>query len=75
MLNFSTQNSVTKKGIENKADTVVGDDNSWSLSPSADYKFSQKFRGGLSMDFKNSKDITNKIRKIREVSIWGEMTF
>ena len=44
-------------------------------TPSADYQFSQKFRGGMRMEFRNTTDMTNKVRKVREVSIWGELQF
>ena len=54
---------------------LISSNDSWAISPSADYTFSRKFRGGMQMNFRNSVDMTKKVRKIREVSIWGEMMF
>ena len=74
-LTFSTQSKETKRRIGEEDLARIADDSSWSFRPSAEYWFSQKFRGGASMEFKNSKDLRNKSRKVREVSIWGQLQF
>ncbi|HDY88479.1 MAG TPA: hypothetical protein ENH82_10280, partial [bacterium] len=74
-LTFSTQSRETKRRIGKEVLARIADDSSWSFRPSAEYWFSQKFRGGASMEFKNSNDLRNKTRKVREVSIWGQIQF
>ncbi len=74
-LTIGTQSSETKRGIGDEPMALISSNDAWSLSPNADYKFSSKFRGGMQMTFRNSVDMTKKERKVREVSIWGEMMF
>ncbi len=74
-LTFSTNNSQSKRGVGDEAMALVQSTDSWSLAPSAEYKFSQKFRGGMQVKVENRKDMTENVTKMREVSIWGEMVF
>lgn len=74
-LDFTTKGMERSKRIGEEELTLIEKTDSWSISPSAEYKFSQSFSGGASMDFSNAKDLTNKVHKVREVSIWGELKF
>jgi len=74
-LTLSTQSSRMRRGVGDEPMALISSNDSWAISPSADYTFSRKFRGGMQMNFRNSVDMTKKVRKIREVSIWGEMMF
>jgi cell surface protein SprA len=74
-LNFSTSNEETRRGIGDEAMSLVSTSNQWTFTPTVDYRFSQKFRGGMKMDFRNMVDMTKQMRKVREVSIWGELNF
>ncbi len=74
-LGFRTDKSVTSRGIGNEPAAKISSRNSWTITPQAEYMFSRKLRGGLSMEFSNSKDMTNKVHKVREVSIWAEFNF
>ncbi|MCE5248906.1 cell surface protein SprA [bacterium] len=55
--------------------SLISSTDSWGISPNVQYRFSKNFNGGAKLDFQNSTDMTNKVRKIREVSVWGELTF
>ena len=77
-IDFSTTGNEKRRRIgddEEEEPTLINSTDSWSVSPKIDYQFSRKFTGGASMNFSNSKDMTNKVRKVREVSIWGKLTF
>lgn len=74
-LTMSTQHSKTSQRIGKEKLSVIGNDSSWSVAPQANYSFSQKFRGGAEMRFENKKDMRNKVHKVREVTIWGELQF
>jgi len=77
-VDFSTTGNEKRRRIGDDAEeepTLINSTDSWSVSPKIDYQFSRKFTGGASMSFSNSKDMTNKVRKMREVTIWGKLTF
>ena len=75
-LNFSTQKTDKKTRIGEEKDlSPTFSTSSWTITPKVEYRFSQKFQGGMDMEFKNSKDMTNKVYKVRQVSIWGELRF
>jgi len=74
-LTFSTRGSESLRGVGDEKMAKISTNDSWSISPKIDYNFSSKFRGGMSMEVQNSVDMTRKVRKIREVSIWGELMF
>lgn len=64
-----------RRSIEGKSMAVFAKNSSWSVAPRADYKFSDKFSGAAMLRFENSKDMTNRVHKVREVSISGRMVF
>jgi hypothetical protein len=74
-LNISTQKNKRSQRLGEEKLSVIGDDSSWSVAPQLNYSFSQKFRGGAEMRFENRKDMRNKVYKVREVTIWGELQF
>ncbi|MCD6307920.1 MAG: hypothetical protein J7M24_02870, partial [Candidatus Latescibacteria bacterium] len=74
-LTISTRGSESLRGVGDEKKAKISTNDSWSVSPKIDYNFSSKFRGGMSMDVQNSVDMTRKVRKVREVSIWGELMF
>ncbi|MBN1290810.1 MAG: cell surface protein SprA [Candidatus Latescibacteria bacterium] len=74
-LDISTSGNKTRRRIGDEELTLTNKSDSWAVSPKVDYKFSNSFSGGATMDFRNSKDLTNKVHKVREVSIWGKLTF
>jgi hypothetical protein len=74
-LAFTSSNDKQKRSIENKAMATTSRNSQWSVSPKADYRFSDKFTGSAMLRVQNSRDLTNKIHKIREVSISGRMVF
>ena len=74
-MSFSTQHSESKRGIGDDPISLINSTDSWSLSPNVEYKFSQKFRGGANMRFNNSVNMTKKVHKVREVSMWCELVF
>lgn len=74
-MTYSTTANETLRGVDTEPMSLVASNDSWSWSPKAEYNFSTKFRGGMSMNFRNSTDMTKKVRKMREVTIWGEMMF
>jgi hypothetical protein len=74
-LAYRMDSTETSRGIGSESVSRISSKDSWSVSPKADYRFSNKLRGGMMMEFGNSKDMTNKVHKVREVSIWGELTF
>ncbi len=74
-LSFSTRGTESLRGVGDEKMAKISTNDSWTISPKADYQFSSKFRGGMSMEIQNSVDMTNKTRKVREVSIWGELMF
>jgi hypothetical protein len=75
ILEIKTNVTTTERKVGEEEAAVIKDDTSNSVSLNANYSFSQKFRGGAKMLFSSSKDITNKIHKVREVSIWCELRF
>ncbi len=64
-----------RRSIEGKPMSVFAKNSSWSVAPRADYRFSEKFTGAAMLRFENSKDMTNRVHKVREVSISGRMVF
>ncbi|MFC1541080.1 cell surface protein SprA [Candidatus Latescibacterota bacterium] len=75
IMEFTTRASTTERKIGKEKSALIKDDTSSALSMSLQYYFSDKFRGGAKMAFSSAKDITKKTHKIREVSIWCEMSF
>ena len=74
-LDFTTKGMERSKRIGDEELTLIEKTDSWTISPNVQYSFSRNFKGGANMDFSNAKDLTNKVRKVREVSIWGELQF
>ncbi len=74
-LEYTTNASATERKVGNEKRALIKDNTRNAFSLRAEYFFSQKFRGGAKMSFSSAKDITKKIHKIREVSIWCEMSF
>jgi hypothetical protein len=74
-LNLTKSGAQRSRNVENNTMAVTEKNDSWSVSPKADYRFSDKFTGGATMDFRNSKDLTNRVHVIREVSVWGKLVF
>ena len=72
---YKHDDTSTKRRVGTEKLTLIGDNTSDSYSLNADYQFSDKFRGGSKMQFSNSKDITKRVHKINEVSIWCELSF
>ena len=75
ILEFKTTVSTTERKVGKEKGALIKEDSSNSISLNANYSFSQKFRGGSRILFSSSKDITKKVHKVREVSIWCEMRF
>lgn len=74
-MRISASNQIQQRSIENKEMAVIGKTSKWMVSPQATYQFSQKFTGSAMLRFENSKDLTNTVHKVREVSISGKMIF
>jgi hypothetical protein len=74
-LTVTTSQDEQRRSIENKATATTARNSRWTVSPKADYRFSEKFTGSAMIRVENSKDLTNKVHKLREVSISGRMTF
>ncbi|MFC1551800.1 cell surface protein SprA [Candidatus Latescibacterota bacterium] len=74
-LEYSTTASTTERQVGNEEGALIKDDTKSTIALRAEYFFSQKFRGGAKMSFSSAKNITKKVHKIREVSIWCEMSF
>lgn len=74
-LSFSSSQDEQQRSIENKARATTSKNTRWSVSPKADYRFSEKFTGSAMIRVENSRDMTNKVHKVREVSISGRMIF
>jgi cell surface protein SprA len=85
-IEVTTSNSARYKKIGNGAiepeggqqknePSLISSTDAWGVSPNVQYSFSRNFKGGAKIDIQNSKDMTNKIHKVREVSVWGELTF
>jgi hypothetical protein len=75
-MDFNVSQNEQRRSIEGKDMAVVAKGSSWSVSPKADYRFSQKFTGTAMVRVENQKDgMTSRVRKVREVSISGRMTF
>ena len=74
-VNISQSGSQRQRSVENNKMAVTEKNDSWALTPKADYRFSDKFTGGATMDFRNTKDITNRVHIIREVAVWGKLVF
>ncbi|MFA6471216.1 MAG: cell surface protein SprA [Candidatus Latescibacterota bacterium] len=74
-LNLTKSGSQRMRNVESNSMAVTEKNDSWSVSPKADYRFSEKFTGGATMNFQNSKDLTNRVHVVREVSIWGKLVF
>jgi cell surface protein SprA len=74
-LTFGASNDEQKRSIENKATATIAKNSRWTISPKADYRFSDKFTGSAMVRVENSRDMTNKVHKVREVSISGRMIF
>jgi len=74
-LEYSTNASTTEREVGEEKGALIKDDSSRSVSFNASYNFSQKFRGGAKMRISSKEDITKKVHKIREISIWCEISF
>ncbi|MHB9030065.1 MAG: T9SS outer membrane translocon Sov/SprA, partial [Candidatus Latescibacterota bacterium] len=75
-MGFNVSQNQQRRSIEGKPMAVVAKGSSWSISPKADYRFSQKFTGTAMVRIEDQKDgMTSRVRKVREVSISGRMTF
>lgn len=74
-LNLTKSGAQRQRSVEKNTMAVTEKNDSWAISPKADYRFSDKFTGGATMDFRNSKDLTNRVHIIREVSVWGKLVF
>ena len=72
---YKTNDSKTRRQVGDETIALIQDNQSNSVSFNADYGFSQKFRGGARMLFSNTKDITKKVHKVNEVSVWCELKF
>lgn len=72
---ISSSQDEQKRSIENKAMATTAKNSRWSVSPKADYRFSDKFTGSAMIRVENSRDMTNKVHIVREVSISGRMIF
>ncbi|MFC1607195.1 cell surface protein SprA [Candidatus Latescibacterota bacterium] len=53
----------------------IDSNDAWYVTPNISYSFSRKFKGGAKIDIRDSVDQTGKKHKMREVQIWGELTF
>ena len=74
-LSYDTSKRTTFRMVGREQGATIADDVSNTISFDGNYNFSQKFRGGASFEFSSSKDITAKVHKIREISIWCELKF
>ena len=74
-LSLSSSQDEQKRSIEKKATATTAKNSRWSVSPKADYRFSDKFTGSAMIRVENNRDMTNKVHKVREVSISGRMIF
>lgn len=74
-MRFSASQTQQARRIADKPSSIVSKNSSWTVSPQATYQFSQKFTGSAMVRVENSKDMTNKVHKVREVSISGKMIF
>lgn len=74
-VSFSTTTDQQRRSIEDKEMATVQKNTGWMVSPKADYRFSEKFTGSAMVRVENTKDMTNKVHKVREVSISGRMIF
>ena len=72
---FKTNLSTTQRQVGNERIAKIQETQSNSISFGAEYRFSQKFRGGSTMMFSSTKDITKKVHKVNEVTIWCELKF
>ncbi|MFC1489774.1 cell surface protein SprA [Candidatus Latescibacterota bacterium] len=75
IMEFITKATSTERKIGGEKSSLIKDDSSSSFLLRADYYFSSKFRGGATMSFSSSKNITKKVHKIREISIWCQLEF
>ncbi len=74
-LQYETSVSTTERQVDEEDRALIKDDTSNSLTLNLSYQFSQKLRGGGSMEFSSSENITKKVHKVREISIWCELRF
>ena len=72
---YKTNKSTTQRQVGNERIAKIQDTRTNSVSLNIDYGFSQKFRGGARMLFSNSEDITKKVHKVSEISVWCEIKF